>query len=303
VTAARLARIQRDLGLTVVVHGDPGRPGGLAPRAVLGHWTATRASAARPAPSLGIVRRGVQGLPGPLYGDLVGFDGRVHLITVGRHNHAGMGSLPALDAIRAGTAGDARPGPDTHGLNGLCVGVSADYHPAQGAPPRAQVDAMVRAVAARIVYHGLPVHAVADHARTTRRKVDLLDHWPQPTVMRRLVADLVAAYRGTSPAAPDPRSWLDMATEQQVRDIVRAEVDRAVAAAQDAGREAHRAAAARDQHWVRSAAFERAAAAALDDLLARRDGAAGGTGVSAADVRGLLAEAFKGAGDTLEERG
>jgi hypothetical protein len=112
---------------------------------------------------------------------------------------------------------------------------------------------------------------------------------------------IVDALTGATPAPSEqPRSWLDMATEQQVRDIVRAEVDRAVAAAQDAGREAHRAAAARDQHWVRAAAFERAAAAALDDLLARRDGA---TGVSGADVRALLAEAFKGAGDTLDDRG
>lgn len=147
------------------------------------HWTASFASAARPCPTLDIVRFGRAGLPGPLYSLLVGHDGIVRVIHQRIGNHAGAGSMAAL--ALAASRGEAvpkryRPGPDDATLNRLTWGIAADYHPDQGPPPRQQVDGMVRASAAVCELTGWTFAQGFEHLNATRRKRDN-DVWPYLT--------------------------------------------------------------------------------------------------------------------------
>lgn len=196
-----------------------GRPGTFAPRAIMWHWTASFASAARPCPTLDIVRFGRAGLPGPLYSLLVGYDGIVRVIHQRIGNHAGAGSMAAL--ALAASRGQAvpkryRPGPDDATLNRLTWGISADYHPDQGPPPKQQVDGMIRASAAVCELMGWTFAQGFEHLNATRRKRDN-DVWPYLTPllhdhMDRLTTDLVTDQEDDMPAiftAPDGKQkWL-----------------------------------------------------------------------------------------------
>lgn len=228
-TTSRLADIQRAVGLHPTVLGVPGRPGLFRPEVIAPHWTAVRSSAANPHPALGVVSKGRKGLNPPLYGDLIPFQTdmdrlQVIQVSVGRSNNFGMGRLDVLRAVRDDISVPRRPAAgDTHGLNAYADAVSADYHPAQGDPPAAMVEAMVRAIAARCIYRSIPAHAVLDHAQGTRRKIDLLDHWPTPQQLRVRVAAVIHAYYN-----PDEEFTVKDSDRDIIRDIVREELRRAL---------------------------------------------------------------------------
>jgi len=176
------------------------RPGTFAPTGVMWHWTASFSSPARPAPTLGVVINGRAGLSGPLYHLLVGHDGIVRVIHRRLGNHAGAGSLAAMQLAASGSPvpHGYRPGADTATLNRLAWGVAADYHPDQGPPPPQMVDGMVRATVGVCRFQGWPVPRGLDHRHATRRKIDNAGWpWLHPPVAALLAGGPAA------PASPD----------------------------------------------------------------------------------------------------
>jgi hypothetical protein len=175
------------------------RPGTFRPGAVMEHWTAAFSSAANPAPSTRICIEGLNRpdlgyyLPGPLYGFLVGHDGKLRLIHKGIGNHAGRGSLTALNlAMQGGIPHSYRPGADDAVVSAKTFGVALDYHPDQGRPPEAMIDCAVRTTAALHRWMGWTDPRVVrayDHRHSTRRKRDndvIADF--RPAVAARLAA-------------------------------------------------------------------------------------------------------------------
>lgn len=226
-TVDRLAQIQRDVGLTPTIVGVPGRPGAYNPRVIGGHWSAVRSTPANPHPARNAVTKGRSDLIGPLYGDLVPFQRsasilEIILITVGRTNNYGMAQRSRVLDAAAGRPIPRRPGADTHGCNDIVDAVAVDYHPAQGPPTAAMVEAFIRGVAARMIYRNLPTHAYIDHAAGTRRRIDLLESesgWPSPAQIVQRAAAVMAAYYKEG-------SWFDMATEEDLRRVIREELGR-----------------------------------------------------------------------------
>lgn len=189
-----LAVLREELGTDRVLP-QPGwstrsRPGTFRPVAVMEHWTAagnparphTFSSPTNPVPSLSIVINGLNRpdlgyfLPGPLYGFLCGFDGKLRLIHKRIGNHAGRGSLTALNLAMQGRIPHGyRPGPDDAVVSARTFGVALDYHPAQGPPPEAMIDCAVRTTAALHRWMGWTDPRVVrayDHRHSTRRKRD-----------------------------------------------------------------------------------------------------------------------------------
>lgn len=102
------------------------------PKAVIVHHTATAGPAN--APSLGIVRDGRTGVPGPLSQFLLARDGQVYLISGNRANHAGLGG--------------PRAGVPANMGNQYCWGIEAE-NDGRGEPwPAAQLQAYYRLCAA-----------------------------------------------------------------------------------------------------------------------------------------------------------
>ena len=123
--------------------------------AIIVHHTATSAKASGDYPSLGIVRDGRAGLPGPLSQLGLGRSGTVYVIASGRANHAGNSVYAAQ-------------------TNSRSIGIEAE-HSGQGAWTSLQYDAYVRLVAALCQHYGKPVSAVYGHKESATprgRKVD-----------------------------------------------------------------------------------------------------------------------------------
>ncbi|GAA4852347.1 peptidoglycan recognition protein family protein [Saccharopolyspora rosea] len=174
------ARILRAAGITVVTTPgweQRGVRGAFAPVGVLNHHTATRSSAARPAPTVNVCVEGRPDLSGPLCHLLIGADGTVHVIAAGRANHAGKAR-----ASGPNPAGDG---------NTLYIGVEWDYS-GDEAPSQAQYDTAVRVSAALLRHLGRPPEAARGHRETSvTGKVD-----PGHVDLDRFRADVAHALRG-----------------------------------------------------------------------------------------------------------
>ena len=158
-----LAQAVRKSGLRVVEVGAwAGRGHGpmSSVKGVVCHWTAT-GPAVRPGddyPSMGIVRDGRSGLPGPLANLGLGRDGTVYVIAAGMAYHAGEGYLAGV-----GANGNAN-----------MVGIECE---GSGTWPAAQLAAYPRLCAALSAHYRFPAARVIGHFEWTNRKIDI-NTWP-----------------------------------------------------------------------------------------------------------------------------
>lgn len=189
-----LAAACRKSGLKVVeVAGWQTRGHGhlYAVETIVAHHTATPRTAAGDYPSLGIVRDGRPGLPGPLSQLGLGCDGTVYVIAAGVAYHAGETWRREQD-------------------NWHAIGIEAE-HDGYAPWPAAQYDAYVRLCRALCDHYGLDASRVQGHkeiAKPAGRK-------PDPTFD-------MDAFRARI------REDDDMPTPEETRAIVREEIDRAI---------------------------------------------------------------------------
>lgn len=151
------ANVLRAAGLTVVeVSGWRTRGRELAGiRGGVAHHTATAATARGDYPTLGLVRDGRAGVPGPLSQLGLGRSGTWYVIASGRANHAGV----VHTRFKA-----------THS-NEYSIGVEAE-HPGRGAWSTTQYDAYVRGCAALGHHYGIAWYGHREVAAPAGRKVD-----------------------------------------------------------------------------------------------------------------------------------
>src|SRR5690606_31620678 len=124
-------------------------------RGGVAHHTATSASAPGDYPTLGLVRDGRAGIPGPLSQLGLGRSGVWYVIASGRANHAGV----VHDNFEY-----------TH-ANDYALGVEAE-HPGSGPWSREQYDAYVRGCAALSRSYGITWYGHREVAAPSGRKVD-----------------------------------------------------------------------------------------------------------------------------------
>lgn len=190
-----LARLFRAEGIRVRVVGDPAahvRPGAFTPQGITVHHTGDKG---RGDSGLALLTWGRDlGLPSQLLGPLCNAspreDGELALISLGRANHAGMGSSKVLDRVRHDLAplGDARDLDLVDDIvgNGWFYGLEVDNDGGRQPYSQAQYDTTVRACAALCRHHGWTANRVIGHKEWTRRKVD----WSLPMPpLRANVAD------------------------------------------------------------------------------------------------------------------
>ena len=175
-----LANVCRSAGLRVVeVPGwrQRGRPGGMRKvTGIVAHHTAGAAATRRPDPypSLGVVRDGRAGLPGPLAHLGLGRDGTVYVVAAGRASHAGK-------------VGDARYS------NAHAIGIEAE-NSGNEAWPQAQYDAYVKLCRALMGHYGCGVRGHKEVAVPEGRK-------PDPSFnMDQFRADIAKGGATTQPA-------------------------------------------------------------------------------------------------------
>jgi hypothetical protein len=147
-------------------------------------------------PSLTVVARGRQGLPGPLCNLGLGRDGTVYVVAAGIAWHAGAVS-------------------DIRHSNAHSIGIEAE---ATGTTywPVVQMDAFARLCRTLCDHYGIPVSRVLGHkevASPRGRKID-------PNF------DMVA-FRDRVTNASNEKDWFDMATKAELREVM----DRAIEAA------------------------------------------------------------------------
>jgi len=207
--------VLRDAGLKVVeVDGwkTRGHGGMGAIQGILAHNTAGpyQSQTSSNYPSLRVVRDGRDGLPGPLAQLGIGFDGTWYVIAAGRCWHAGKV--------------DSRKYNNTHAL-----GIEAE-NPGDGSPwPKAQYDSYVRGVAALIdEWNGsIGVRGHKEAAIPHGRKIDPTFNMAQFRADVRAV-DLTTPAGGDVAGGHTPRDWFDMASESDLRKIIREEAGHAV---------------------------------------------------------------------------
>jgi hypothetical protein len=134
-----------------------GRPGTFAPRGVLCHHTASNKSSGNFG-SLGVVTSGRSDLPGPLCQFLLGRDGTVKIISLGRANHAGFG-------------GPYNNIPKDEG-NSYLWGIEAENDGIGESWLTEQYQAYVTLCAALTAYSKFSVANVFGHKEWTTRKID-----------------------------------------------------------------------------------------------------------------------------------
>lgn len=157
-----LAQVLRNAGLSVIeVGGWQARGNSMGDiRAVILHHTAGPASGNLP--SLGVVRDGRAGLPGPLAQLMVARDGAWYVVASGLANHAGLGSAPGLP---------------TNNANMYTLGVEAEST-GFGDWTSAQKVSYPRGVAALLNAFNLPAaKAIAHKEWAPSRKIDPAG-WP-----------------------------------------------------------------------------------------------------------------------------
>ena len=208
-----LADAARKSGLRVVglpgwkSRGRPASTGGFDPMGVLCHHTAGESDSRDYVEWMAYTGR--TDLPAPLCQLALDRQGTVYVCAAGRSNHAG-------------TSGGSGPIPRGDG-NALLVGIEAMNTGSEGWTPQ-QYDAYVALCAALCRHYGWPASHVRAHKETSvTGKVDPSGRTPHGPAfdMDRFRADVARLIR-------DGEDWLDMATEQEVRAIVREEVGKIV---------------------------------------------------------------------------
>jgi hypothetical protein len=168
---------------------------------VMIHHTVTKGTAN----TVRIVRDGYSDLPGPLCHGMIAKDGAVHLVGYGRANHAGLGDPNVLAAVVAEKAPpvdrEASVDGNRHFYGFECENLGDN----KDAWPDAQIEAIVRVIAALCRHHGWSARSAIRHLDWQPGKVDprgpgmdwekLLDR-----VTKRLAGDKPAAPKPTTPA-------------------------------------------------------------------------------------------------------
>ncbi len=157
-----LADVLREAGVPVTEHGDWRnrlRPGSFDPIGVLWHHTAATSSASNPHPALNVCINGRSDLPGPLCHAVVDYNGKFHVISGGRSNHAGKarasGPIPAGDG------------------NTMMVGWEIDYNGTSQRMTTAQYNNSLKATAAVLRRLGRSASYARGHRETsTTGKID-----------------------------------------------------------------------------------------------------------------------------------
>lgn len=205
-------------GLKVADHRVAGRPGTFSPAGVMWHYTATPPRG-RNLPTLDVVKYGRSDLKGPLCHYLLGRDGTLAVITSGLANHAGAGDPDVLDAVRRQRPA---PRPDSNKASGNRWFVGVEIESADGTDyTEAQRRTGARLAVALSKDLDVGPWAHIGHSEWTQRKGDPGKGWPMVAFRTQLAIDL-----GADPHNPTrPDDWSTMATEQQISDIVRREVD------------------------------------------------------------------------------
>jgi hypothetical protein len=198
-----------------------------APIGTINHHTVTP-STMSPASQINMVVNGTGTLPGPVYNVIILTSGRVHLVAAGPANHAGQGS----GAVRNRTAAGQPPGatgPDTMNGNQHYFGIALQHEGTHPNYPARQIDAMAACNAAFLQARGFTSNRAIHHKEWSRRKIDL--SWTGD--LRGRVNTVMRGGSTPPPTTipPPSGSWFDMATEAQLRTIVREEIARNNAAA------------------------------------------------------------------------
>lgn len=173
------------------------RPGGCNPIGFIIHHTGGGSDSVSYLKFLFETGRPAEGIPGPLCQFAIGGTGTVHVGSIGRANHAGMGSSATRAKVGAenyaGYTSEIAPGRDDVNGNGLYWGVEVIYpgtSPMSAAPYRSAV----RLAAAIVDAYGWTALSVIGHREHSGRKWD-----PGQCPMakfRRDVRDLLAAGPG-----------------------------------------------------------------------------------------------------------
>ncbi|WP_086705585.1 N-acetylmuramoyl-L-alanine amidase [Streptomyces antimycoticus] len=171
--AAFLAALRRE-GVRVQEHGNwrthnrnTKGPWGSV-HGVMIHHTVTKGTAN----TVAIVRDGYSSLPGPLCHGMIAKDGIVHLVGYGRANHAGLGDPDVLSAVIA----ERRPPTDDEATvdgNRAFYGFECEnLGDGKDAWPEAQIEAIVRVIAAICREHGWGARSALRHLDWQPGKVD-----------------------------------------------------------------------------------------------------------------------------------
>ncbi|MFC4498578.1 MULTISPECIES: N-acetylmuramoyl-L-alanine amidase [Streptomyces] len=158
--------------------------------------------------TVAICRDGYTGLPGPLCHGVIGKDGVVYLVGMGRANHAGGGDPDVLNAVIAESY--ATKPPATHfgqGDPGAVDGNSRLYGfecenlgDGKDPWPTKQVETIVRATAAVCRAHGWGSKSVIGHLEWSNQKSDPVG-FTMPAIRTR-VAERLAHASNWSPSTP-----------------------------------------------------------------------------------------------------
>lgn len=175
---------------------------------VMVHHTATSGTAR----TVGIVRDGYSGLPGPLCHGMIAKDGRVHLVGNGRANHAGVGDADVLRAVIAERAlpadDDATVDGNRHFYGFECenLGDGDDLW------PDVQLLAVERAAAGLCRAHGWGARSVLGHLEWQPGKPD-----PRGYTMASMRDRIAARLGHASPGAPLPAPQRPKVSLRQLR--------------------------------------------------------------------------------------
>jgi hypothetical protein len=173
-SASTFASLLRTEGVTVVEVGswkthNRNSKGPWGPvHGVLIHHTVTRGTAT----TVKICRDGHSALPGPLCHGVIAKDGRVHLVGYGRANHAGLGDPDVLTAVIAETKppadNEATVDGNRHFYGFECENLGDGKDPW----PDAQIEAIVRVIAAICRYHDWSARRALRHLDWQPGKID-----------------------------------------------------------------------------------------------------------------------------------
>ncbi|MEU6527882.1 N-acetylmuramoyl-L-alanine amidase [Streptomyces sp. NPDC046928] len=135
---------------------------------VMIHHSVTKGTAA----TVKICRDGHSSLPGPLCHGVIAKDGRVHLVGYGRTNHAGLGDPDVLRAViaerRPPLDDEATVDGNRHFFGFECENLGDNKDPW----PAAQIEGIVRVVAAICRHHGWSARSALRHLDWQPGKVD-----------------------------------------------------------------------------------------------------------------------------------
>ncbi|NIH72203.1 N-acetylmuramoyl-L-alanine amidase [Auritidibacter ignavus] len=203
-----LARVARKTGYPVVeVKGWKRRGYGQmsGARSVMCHHTAGPRNGNYP--SLGVVRDGRPGIPGPLAHYGLGRDGTIYVIAAGRANHAGKVS-------------------HTNYTNSYSIGIEAENTGRGEQWGSAQMDAYVKLCAELCKEFRLDMSRVIGHKEAAVPRGRKVDPTFNMTTFRNAVKRGYWKTPTTTPTAtPSTKkgSWFDMATKDDLRQVLREE--------------------------------------------------------------------------------